>query len=84
MPMPRAPALALALLSRGLERISEGHLELRCPDGRVLHFGDPGADLCAVAEIRDERVFGRAVFGGRFMQAPAPPPAREMGPEKQG
>ena len=49
---------------RGLERIAEGRLEVRLPDGRVREFGDPASDLHATVEIRDEAAFARFVFGG--------------------
>jgi cyclopropane-fatty-acyl-phospholipid synthase len=57
-------SLSRRLLVKSLEGITNGHLELRCPGGRVYSFGDPASDLQAVAEIRDERTFSRAVFGG--------------------
>jgi len=57
-------SLSRRLLVQSLEGIRNGHLELRCPGGRVYVFGDPASDLQAIAEIRDERTFSRAVFGG--------------------
>lgn len=52
------------LFLRGLERIADGRLEVRLPDGRVREFGDPASDLHATVEIRDEAAFARFVFGG--------------------
>jgi cyclopropane-fatty-acyl-phospholipid synthase len=57
-------AVSKALLLKSLEGITGGHLELRVPGGKVYSFGSPGSDLQAIVEVRDERTFSRAVFGG--------------------
>lgn len=56
--------LTRTLFLRGLERIADGRLELRLPDGRARAFGDPASDLQAIAEVRDGAAFARFVFGG--------------------
>ncbi len=52
------------LFLRVLERITDGRLELRLPDGSVRAFGNPASALHAIAEIRGEAAFTRFVFGG--------------------
>src|SRR5262245_32205935 len=57
-------AVASALLFRHLEKIRGGRLDLHLPGGRARSFGEPGADLHAVVEIRDASALRRFVFGG--------------------
>src|SRR5262245_4052809 len=57
-------SISRALLLKALRGIRHGILELRLPDGSVQRFGDPASDLRAVAVVKDERFFPRAVFGG--------------------
>ena len=60
----RATSPLRELFLRGLERIADGHLEVRLPGGQARVFGDPASELHAIAEICDDRVFSRFVFGG--------------------
>jgi cyclopropane-fatty-acyl-phospholipid synthase len=57
-------SLSRALLLKALRGVRNGRLELRLPGGEVHAFGDGGSDLAAIVEVRDERMFSRAVFGG--------------------
>lgn len=56
--------LSRALLLKALRGIRDGRLELRLPGGEVHRFGNDDAELRAVVEVKDERLFSRAVFGG--------------------
>jgi cyclopropane-fatty-acyl-phospholipid synthase len=51
-----------ALLA-GLRNLRGGHLQLVEPEGRVLRFGDPEADLAATLEVHTPR-FYRALLSG--------------------
>src|ERR1700704_3101844 len=57
-------SLSRALLLKALRDVRDGRLELRLPGGEVHTFGDAGSDLAAIVDVRDERMFSRAVFGG--------------------
>ncbi len=57
-------SLSRALLLKNLERIRNGHLAVRLPDGGVRAFGDENSALQAIVEIHDESVFRRFAFGG--------------------
>lgn len=48
---------------RALEELRDARLIVRYPGGESV-FGDERADLCAEADILDDRVFTRGVFGG--------------------
>ena len=54
---------AKRLFLKSLEGLSEGFVEIVCPD-RTHTFGDPQAPLRGLLEIHDERFFPRALFGG--------------------
>jgi cyclopropane-fatty-acyl-phospholipid synthase len=57
-------AAARELLFRRLAGIRGGSLEIRLPSGRTRRFGEPGAGLSAVVDVRDESAFRRFVFRG--------------------
>src|SRR5215469_3198897 len=64
--------IARRLFFRSLENLEGGYLKVVCPD-QTFTFGDPSAELHAMAVIHDERFFLRAVtaadigFGESFM-----------------
>jgi cyclopropane-fatty-acyl-phospholipid synthase len=58
----RLHGYAKKLFLRSLGGIQGGFLELVCPDATYT-FGDPGAELRAMAVIYDERFFWRALTG---------------------
>ena len=53
---------AKRLLFRALEDVRGGHLEIVCPEATYT-FGEPGAELRAMAVIHEERFFLRALLG---------------------
>ena len=57
-------SLSRALLLKALRGVRHGRLELRLPGGEVHSFGDSVSDPSAIVEVRDERLFSRAIFGG--------------------
>jgi len=46
-----------------LKRLSEGHLEIVCPEDTYF-FGEPKSDLRAVLVVHNPRFFRHALFGG--------------------
>jgi len=58
----RLETYAKKLFLRSLQGIQGGFLELACPDARYT-FGDPAAELRAMAVVHDERFFLRALTG---------------------
>ena len=58
----RLKTYAKKLFLHSLQGIQGGFLELACPDATYT-FGDPGAELRAMAVIHDERFFLRALTG---------------------
>src|SRR5215470_13085974 len=52
--------IARRLFFRSLENLEGGYLEVVCPD-QTFTFGDPSAELRAMAVIHDQRFFLRAV-----------------------
>ncbi len=49
---------------RRLEAVRDAHLELRLPDGSKHEFGERQSGLHAEIEVRRDRFFQRALFGG--------------------
>jgi cyclopropane-fatty-acyl-phospholipid synthase len=55
--------LAKTLFLKSLERVSEGNLEVVCPQ-ETYQFGQIGHPCTAVVAVHNDRFFQRAVFGG--------------------
>jgi cyclopropane-fatty-acyl-phospholipid synthase len=56
-------SLSKKLFFHALSGLSEGHLEIVCPENTYV-FGIPGAQLKAMVVVHNQRFFRRALFGG--------------------
>ncbi|WP_426195740.1 class I SAM-dependent methyltransferase [Massilia sp. DWR3-1-1] len=62
-PVTAAPAGARVILAL-LARLRDGALTLHLPDGTVRHFGDTGASLAIVLELKNWNLFTAALRSG--------------------
>jgi cyclopropane-fatty-acyl-phospholipid synthase len=55
---------SMAIVTKLMERISSGSLEMRLPDGRIKTFGNDAADVRAAMTVNDYGFFTSLVMGG--------------------
>lgn len=54
---------SIRAFDRVLSTIRTGHLEILCPDGTLLEYGDRQAELHARVSVRNQKFFSRALSG---------------------
>lgn len=54
----------MAIVTKLMDRISSGSLEMRLPDGRIKTFGNDAADVRAAMTVHDYGFFTSLVMGG--------------------
>ena len=63
--------LAARFVLKSLERLSEGRLTVRLPDGQVRVFGEADGTPPAEIDVTDWRFFRRVLRGGSFDNQPS-------------